>query len=157
MSAWCEFKIVRMFGWQEEPVSLDDLLGVVLDLQLMGPWHGLQIYPDAQPAPDGHWQFPRLSIGWHKAGGGYLVQYFETVRSDSCLLATAGFLSEPEIYIEFNGLGQEEWPKELFVPYRGVVKATEHFLGTGQQDPSLDWIGLGNFRRRRVEAGAMPR
>ena len=150
MSAWCEFKIERMLGWKPEPVLADDLLGTVLDLQSMSPWHGLQIYPDAEPAPDGHWQFPRLSIGWHKEGQGYLVQCFETVRSDSCLLATAGFLSEPKIYIEFNGQGQQEWPKELFVSYRSVVKAIEYFLANGLQDPSLDWIGLGNFHRRRV-------
>ncbi len=157
MSAWCEFKIERMYGARPESVSADDLLGVVLDLQLMGRWHGLQIYPDAKPAPDGHWQFPRLSIGWHKEGAGYVVQCFETVHSDSCLLATSAILSEPQICMELGGEGQELWPKELYAPYGSVVKALDHFLVTGLQNPLLDWIGLGDFPRRRVARRAISR
>ena len=148
MSAWCEFKIQRMYGAEPESVPVADLPRVVLDLQSMSHWHGLQIFPDAEPAPDGHWQFPRVSIGWHRAGPGYVVQCFETVHSNSCLLATASKLSEPETYVELGGRGQELWPKQLFVPYGSVMQAVDHFLATGLQDPLLDWIGLGAFPRR---------
>ncbi len=157
MSAWCEFKIQRLYCADAESVSVAELPRVVLDLQSLSHWHGVQIFPDAEPAPDGHWQFPRVSIGWHSAGRGYVVQCFETVDSDSCLLATASVLSEPETYVELGGQGQELWPKQLFVPYGSVMQALNHFLTTGLQDPLLDWIGLGDFQRRATTARPRPR
>ncbi len=157
MSAWCEFKIQRMYCADVESVSVAELPRVVLELQSLSRWHGVQIFPDAEPAPDGHWQFPRVSIGWHSAGPGYVFQCFETVHSNSCLLASASELSEPETYVELGGQGQELWPKQLFVPYGSVMQALNHFLTTGLQDPLLDWIGLGDFQRRATTARPRPR
>ena len=150
MGAWCDFKIRQMYGAEPESLSAAELPRFVLDLQSLSPLHGLQIFPDAEPALDGHWQYPCLSIGWHRDALGYVVQCSETAYSGSCLLATSPELSEPEIYIEFGGQGQELWPKQLYVPYGTVMQALDHFLSTGLQNPLLDWIGLGDFPRRRV-------
>jgi len=157
MSAWCEFKIERMYGAEPEAVSEAELPQVVLDLQSTGGLNGLQIVPDAAPAPDGHWQYPYLHVEWHSSGRGYVVQCFETVYSDSFFLATSANLSEPEIYVELGGQGQELWPTQLFVPYDSVMQALNHFLTTGLQDPLLDWIGLGDFPRRPVARRPRPR
>jgi len=37
------------------------LPGALAELQGVGRWDGLHIYPDAELGPDGHWQFPRIS------------------------------------------------------------------------------------------------
>lgn len=150
MAAWCEFKIIWMYGFDGTPLAKAAVPKAVADLQTMGRLHGLQILPDAEPAQDGHWQFPRISVGWDGEGRGYLVQCFETAYSDSFFLARSGSLSEPEIYVELDGQGYELWPRELFVPYSSVVQALEHFLATGLQDTRLDWVGIGSFPRRQV-------
>ena len=150
MAAWCEFEIIWMYGFDGRPLTADDIPEAVADLQTMGRFHGLQIYPDAEPAPDGHWQYPRVSVGWDREGEGYLVQCFETAYSESFFLATSSSLSEPEIYVELGGQGQELWPRQLFVPYPSVVQALEHFLATGLQDTRLAWIGLRDFPRLAV-------
>jgi hypothetical protein len=150
MSAWRELKIQQMYGAQPASLSAAELPRFVHDLQTMSPLHGLQIFPDAAPALDGHWQYPCMSIGWHREGQGYVVQCSETAYSGSCLLATSRKLSEPEIYIEFDGQGQELWPKQLYASYEAVLQAIDHFLATGLQNPQLAWIGLGDFPRRPV-------
>ena len=150
MAAWCDFKVVSMYGSDEAPITFADIPKALADLRGMSRLHGLQIYPNAVPAPDGHWQFPRVSIGWDREGEGYVVQCFESAGSESFLLATSSSLSEPEIYVEFDGLGQELWPRQLFVPHPSVKQALEHFLATGLQDTTLDWIGLKSFPRRAV-------
>ena len=68
MAAWCEFEIIWMYGFDGRPLTADDIPEAVADLQTMGRFHGLQIYPDAEPDPDGHWQYPRVSVGWDREG-----------------------------------------------------------------------------------------
>lgn len=102
--------------------------------------------------PDGRWQFPRVSIGWEPSGQGYIVQCFEGVDSDSCILSTSSVLSEPAIEVEAGGFARELWPKELFVSHARAVQALDHFLATGSQNPSLDWIGLRDFARLRASS-----
>ena len=150
MAAWCEFEIIWMYGFDGTPLTAADVPKAVADLPSMGKFHGLQIYPDADPAPDGDWQFPRASVGWEREGQGYVVQCDETAYSGSFFLATSSSLSEPEVCVEFNGQGQELWPRQLFVPYASVVQVLEHFLATGLQDTSFALIGLGDFPRLTV-------
>ncbi len=121
------------------------------NLQAVGAsWDGLHIFPDAQPAPDGHWQFPRICAGWEAQGQGYVVQCHESAESRSFFLATAAQLSAPEVYVELGGMTQELWPTQLFVPYDLALAALDHFLRTGLQDSTLAWVGLNAFPRKTV-------
>jgi hypothetical protein len=147
VSSWCKFKIVRMHGGDQEDVPPDRLAEAIRKLQELSPSHGVQVYPDAEPGLDGHWQFPRLSIGWSDAGTGYVVQCFETPDSNSCLLATDTSLSEPKIEA---GIG-ELWPGELFVPFGTAMAALDHFLATALQSPLLHWLALAEFPRVRLD------
>jgi len=150
MGAWCTFKIERTSYADGRQVAEVDVPMELLGLQEAGAWDGLHVFPDAAPAPDGHWQFPRIRVGWVAAGQGYVVQCFETANSNSFFLSTSAKLSEPEIYIELGGSAEELWPKQLFVPYDLTAKAIKHFLGTGLQHPELSWVGLSSFARKTV-------
>ena len=151
MTKWCEFEIIWMYGADETRLVSTELPKALADLQTMGWLNGLQIFPDAEPAPDGHWQFPRVSVGWYPDAEGYLTQCFETAYSDSFFLSESSSLSEPEIYVGLDGQGQELWPRQLFVPYPSTLQALQYFLATGLQDPRLDWVGISDFPRRSVE------
>ncbi len=137
-----------MFYGDQDRISAADIAAAVHDLQSRNNWHGVQIFPDAEPAPDGVWQFPRLSVGWIQEGDGYLVQCFESVESRSNLLITGTSLSEPEILMTLGLFGCELWPRQCFVPYERTLQAILHFIETGSLDPSLDWVGLNEFPRR---------
>jgi hypothetical protein len=155
------FKIHRMSGFEGRSIAREDAPDELRNLQALGAWDGLQVFPDAQPAPDGHWQFPRISAGWEAAGRGYVVQCYETADSSSFFLATSRQLSAPEVYVELGGMAEELWPAQLFVPYAMALSALEHFLNTGRQDPSLAWVGLNAFARqvlsRRPRGLALPK
>ncbi len=150
MSAWCKFKIGRVSCATERRVEDVDVAKELLDLQSTGNWDVLSVAPDAVPASDGHWQFPRIGAGWEAAGSGYVVQCFETAESNSFILATAADMSAPEILVELGGLATEQWPRQLFVPYELALRAVRHFLQSGLQDPGLDWIALDGFPRKTV-------
>jgi hypothetical protein len=150
MTAWCPFKICRTSGVEGRLLHEADVPISLLELQSVGGWDGIQIFPDVEPGPDGHWQFPRVSAGWEQAGPGYIVQCFETTESLSFFLATSPVLSKPEVYVELGGATQELWPQQLFTPYDLTLKAIRHFLATGLQDPALFWVGLSDFARRTV-------
>lgn len=156
MGAWCTFKIERTSYADGRLVAEADLPKELIGLQAVGAWDGLQIFPDAEPAPDGHWQFPRISVGWVAEGRGYVVQCFETANSKSFFLSMSARLSEPEVYIELGGSTEELWPKQLFVPYDLAAKAIQHFLATGLQDPELAWVGLSRFQRKTVPRRLRP-
>lgn len=156
MSAWCSFTICRTSNADELPLHEADVPTALLELQSVGSWDGVHIFPDAEPALDGHWQFPRISASWEQEGLGYIVQCFETADSRSSFLSTSTVLSKPEVYVELGGATQELWPQQLFAPYDLTLKAMRHFLATGLQDPALFWVGLSDFsmttvapRRRR--------
>ena len=150
MGAWCTFKIERTSCTDGRVIAEADVPKELLGLQEVGAWDGLHVFPDAEPARDGHWQFPRISADWVAEGLGYVVQCFETADSKSFFLSTSASLSESEVYIELGGLAEELWPKQLFVPYDLAAKAMQHFLGTGLQDPELAWVGLSSFQRETV-------
>jgi len=146
----CNFKIERMSGFDGHPIAREDVSKELWDLQARGQLEGLQFFPDTEPAADGHWQFPRMSVGWESEGAGYVVQCYETVDSRSCILAESASLSEPEVYLELGGKTGELWPAQLFVPFELALSAIEHFLRVGRQDPDLAWVGLNVFPRKTV-------
>lgn len=150
MSAWCSFKIQRISDAEERKLMATDVPRALMELPAKGSWDGLQIFPDAEPGLDGHWQFPRLSAGWEDEGQGYVVQCFENADSLSFFLSTSAEVSGPEVYIELGGATQELWPRQLFVPYDLAFKAIQHLLASGLQDPALSWVGLRNFPRKTV-------
>lgn len=161
--AWCAFRIERTSGIDGRPIAREDVPDELRSLQALGSWDSLNIFPDAQPAPDGHWQFPRICAGWEPEGRGYVVQCYESAGSRSFFLATSAQLSAPEVYVELGGMAEELWPAELFVPYGMALTAVEHFLGTGLQDPEFAWVELNAFPRktvprspRRPRGGALP-
>jgi hypothetical protein len=143
-----DFTIVKQYCGDQDRISAADVAAAVRDLQSRSNWHGVQIFPDAKPAPDGVWQFPRLSVGWIQEGDGYLVQCFESVDSRSNLLVTRTPLSEPEILMTLGLCGWELWPRQCFVPYERTLQAILHFIEKGPLDPSLAWVGLNDVPRR---------
>ncbi len=147
MKPWCDFVIATMYCADQERIPKSDLPAAILGLQTAGRWHGVQIYPDAQPSLDGHWQFPRLSLGWDGNGGSYLVHCEERADSGMALLVSSQSFSEPAVYVETGARSQELWPNELFVSYDLAVLASNHFLLTGLQHPSLGWVELEGFPR----------
>ena len=88
MSAWCSFTICRTSNADELPLHESDVPTALLELQSVGSSDGFHIFPDAEPALDGHWQFPRISASWEQEGLGYIVQCFETADSRSSFLIT---------------------------------------------------------------------
>lgn len=148
--AWCAFKIERTSGFAGCPIAREDVPNELMSLQTLGARDSLQVFPDAQPRPDGHWQFPRISVGWEAVGHGYVVQCYESAESRSFLLVTSAQFSAPEVYVELGGMAEELWPAQLFTTYELVQVALEYFLETGLQDPALSWVGLNAFPRRTV-------
>ena len=148
--AWCAFKIERMSCFDRRPVARKAVPDELRSLQATDASDGLHIFPDAQPASGGHWQFPRICASWGGEGQGYVVQCYETADSRSYFLATSAQLSTPEVYVELGGMTEELWPAQLFVPYDLARTALEHFLNTGLQDPALAWVGLNVFPRKTV-------
>jgi hypothetical protein len=149
MKPWCTFKIERLSYADGRRIAEADVPEELLALQSCGTWDGLHIFPDAEPVPDGHSQFPRISTGW--GGQGYVLQCFETAQSNSFILSTSSEIASPEVYIDVGGMTQELWPKQLFVPYDMALQALLHFLATGLQDPKLCWVGLSSFPRKTIK------
>jgi hypothetical protein len=132
------------------PIAREDVPNELKSLQTLGAWDSLQVFPDAQPGPDGHWQFPRISAAWEAAGQGYVVQCYESAESRSFFLATSAQLSAPEVYLELGGMTEELWPTQLFAPYELAQVALNYFLNTGLQNPALSWVGLNAFPRKTI-------
>lgn len=119
-------------------------------MQKRPTWHGVIISPDAKPDPDGEGQYPVLSLAWYP-GFGYEVHCME-LSLESHFAATNARLSEPEVYVELGGQGQELWPKELFVSLPLAAQAVLHLIGTTRRDPSLAWVAISAFPRKKVRA-----
>ena len=119
-------------------------------MQKRPTWDGVIISPDAQLGPDGKGQYPILSLGWYPVYG-YEAHCIE-LAPKSHFVATGTALSEPEVYVELGGSGQELWPCELFVPFATAARAVLHLLRTGKRDPSLPWVAIDAFARKNVRA-----
>lgn len=154
---WCRFTIGRTSWSDGRPLHEVDVQNELAKLRGAPSWDGLYIYPDAEPGPDGHWQYPRISFTWEAEGTGYVVQCFEDNSSRSSFLSVSAELSDPAVYVELGGATQELWPRELFVPYVLALSAVEYFVLTGRQEPLRSWIGISDFARKKIAARRLAR
>jgi hypothetical protein len=145
-----KFKYTKVAGQRTLSLTPEKVPGMLRAMQKRATWEGVIISPDAKLGLDGEGQFPILSLGWYP-GFGYEALCME-LKSDGHFVATSRKLSAPEVYVELGGQGQELWPRELFVPYAIAEQAVLYVLETGRRDPSLKWVGISAFPRKKVRA-----
>jgi hypothetical protein len=145
-----KFKYTKVASQRMLSLTPARVPGMLRAMQKRPTWEGVIISPDAKPGPDGEGQYPALSLGWYP-GFGYEAHCMElSPKYDSHFVATGTKLSKPEVYVELNGQGQELWPRELFVPIAQAEQAILHLLRTSRRDPSLAWVGINAFPRKKV-------
>jgi hypothetical protein len=145
-----KFKYTKVAGQRMLSLTPEKVSGMLHAMQRRPAWEGVIISPDAKLGLDGEGQFPRLSLGWYP-GFGYEAHCIE-LNPKSHFVATSSKLSNPEVYVELGGQGQELWPRELFVPLALAEQAVLHLLRTGRRDPLLRWIAIDAFPRKSVRA-----
>ena len=143
-----KFNYTKVAGQRTLSLTPDRVPGMLRAMQKRSTWEGVIISPDAKPGPDGEGQYPVLSLGWYPDFG-YEACCME-LSPKSHFVATGTKLSKPEVYVELGGQGQELWPRELFVPFTTVDQAVLHLLRTGKRDPSLPWVAIDAFPRKKV-------
>ena len=145
-----KFKYTKVAGQRMLSLTPEKVPGMLRAMRSRPTWEGVIISPDAKPGPDGEGQYPILSLGWYP-GFGYEAHCME-LKPKSHFVARDKKLSEPEVYVELGGQGQELWPRELFVPYEVAERAVLHLLHTGKRDRSLAWVAIDAFARKNVRA-----
>ena len=145
-----KFKYTKVAGKRMLSLTPEKVSGMLRAMKKRPTWEGVIISPDSKPGPDGEGQYPVLSLGWHP-GFGYEVHCME-LSPESHFAATSKRLSEPEVCVELGGQGQELWPKELFVSLPLAEQAVLHLIGTTRRDPSLAWVAISAFPRKKVRA-----
>jgi hypothetical protein len=128
----------------------DKVAGMLRAMKKRSTWEGVIISPDGTSGPDGENQYPILSLSWHPEFG-YGAHCIE-LSPKSHFVTSGDKLSEPEVYVELGGQGQELWPRELFVPFATAQQAVLHLLSTGGRDASLPWVAIDMFKRKPVLA-----
>ena len=147
-----KFKYIKVAGMRHRALAPSGAEAVLRAMKKRPTWEGTIISPDAKPGLDGAGQYPILSLDWY-SDRGYAVHCME-LAPRSHFLSTSTTLSEPVVTIELGGQGQELWPPELFVPDAMALKATRFLLRYGKRDPSLTWVAIDAFRRRKVKPRA---
>ena len=142
------FKYTKVAGQRTLRITPDRVPGMLRAMQKRSTWEGLIISPDAKPGPNGEGQYPVLSLGWYPDFG-YEAHCME-LGSKSHFVARGTKLSKPEVYVELGGQGRELWPRELFVPFATAEQAVLYLLRTGKRDPSLSWVAIDAFPRKKV-------
>ena len=145
-----KFKYTKVAGQRMLSLTPEKVSGMLRAMQKRPTWEGVIISPDSKPGPDGEGQYPVLSLGWYP-GFGYEVHCME-LSPESHFVATNARLSEPEVYVELGGQGQELWPRELFVSFPLAEQAVLRLIGTTRRDPSLAWVAISAFPRKKVRA-----
>jgi hypothetical protein len=145
-----KFKYTTVGEGADCPIGPEGVESLLQSMKARPTWQGVIIAPDAQPGPDGEGQYPIVSLAWYPDYG-YEVHFME-LTGESNFLALRVQLSEPEVYVELGGQGQELWPRELFVPIAAVSKALRHLLQSGSRDQSLPWVSIDSFPRLEVKA-----
>jgi hypothetical protein len=145
-----KFKYSRVAGERELRLTPERVPGMLRAMRRRRTWDGVSIWPDAKLGLDGEGQYPRLSLSWYP-GIGYEAHCME-LSPKSHFVATSKKLSEPEVYVELGGQGQELWPRELFVPVTVAEQAVLHLLRYGLRDSSLTWVAIDAFPRKNVRA-----
>ena len=149
-----KFKYTKVAGQRMLSLTPEKVPGMLRAIQKRPTWEGVIISPDAEPGPDGEGQYPVVSLAWYPEFG-FEVHCME-LSPVSHFVATNAKLSKPEVYIELGGQGQELWPRELFVPIRVAEQAVLHLIGTTNRDPSLSWVPISAFSRRKVRSRTRP-
>ena len=126
--------------------SVPELLG---DIQSRPVWDGASI---ALAGGD----YPRVHLDWHE-GNGFVFQCYENAESWSDFLVTSRQFSTPSVEVALGGHALERWSPELFVPAECAVRALNHFLDFGKQDPALEWIRIDGFPREALWEGRAQR
>jgi len=150
-----KFKYTKVAGQRTLSLAPEKVPAMLRAMRKRPTWEGVIISPDSKPGPDGEGQFPVLSLGWYP-GYGYEVHCME-LSPESHFVATSKRLSEPEVCVELGGQGQELWPKELFVPLPLAEQVVLHLIRTARRDPSLAWVAISVFPRKKVRARRRPR
>ena len=145
-----KFKYTKVAGQRMLSLTPHKIPGMLRAMQRRPTWEGVIISLDVKPGPDGEGQYPTVSLGWYP-GFGYEAHCIE-LSSKSYFAARTKRMSEPEVYVELGGQGQELWPRELFVPFDIAEKVVHHLLRTGKRDPSLVWVAIDAFPRKTVRA-----
>ena len=145
-----KFKYMKVAGQRMLSLTPGKVSGMLRAMQKRPTWEGVIISPDSKPGPDGEGQYPVLSLGWYPDFG-YEVHFME-LSPESHFVATNAKLSKPEVYVELGGQGQELWPRELFVSFPLAEQAVLHLMGTTRRDPSLAWVAISAFPRKKVRA-----
>lgn len=115
---------------------------ILTQVQSRPVWDGASISPEDA-------QFPLVHVDWHE-GHGFVLQCYEDEESWSDFLVTSQHFSPPSIEVELGGQALERWPRELFVSAECASQALNHFLESGKQDPTLDWVRIDAFPRETV-------
>ena len=145
-----KFRYTKVAGQRMLSLTPEKVSGMLRAMQKRPTWEEVIISPDSKPGPDGEGQYPVLSLGWYP-GFGYEVHCME-LGPESHFVATNAKLSEPEVYVELGGQGQELWPRELFVSFSLAEQAVLHLIGTTRRDPSMAWVAISAFPRKKVRA-----
>jgi hypothetical protein len=66
---------------------------------------------------------------------------------------TSRHFSTPSIEVELGGQALERWPHELFASAERAAHALNHFLQSGKQDQTLEWVRIDAFPRETVWEG----
>jgi len=139
-----KFKYTKVAGQRTLRLTPDKVPGMLRAMRMRSTWEGVIISPEAKPGPDGEGQYPVLTLGWYPDFG-YEAHCME-LSPKSHFVATGKKLSNPEVYVELGGQGQELWPRELFVPLTIAQQAVLHLLRTGNRDSSLTWVAIDGKR-----------
>jgi len=144
------FKYTTVGESADYPIEPEGVESLLQSMKARPTWQGVIIAPDAKPGPDGEGQYPIVSLAWFPDYG-YEVLLME-LSGESNFLASSEQLSEPEVYVELGGQGQELWPRELFVPFAAVSQALCSLLQSGSREQSLPWVAIDSFPRLEVKA-----
>lgn len=144
-----KFKYIKVAGRHYRSLSLTNVASILHAMRKRPTWEGVIVSPDAKVGVDGRGQYPILSLAWYPEHG-YEVHCIE-LEPISHFLALGKELSRPTVYVELGGQGQELWPRELFVPFAMASVALKHFVQSGGRDPSLRWVRINAFPRRKIK------
>jgi hypothetical protein len=142
--------IYRKIAGQRDMKLSPEKVGGMLRAMLKRPsWEGVIVSPNETLGESGKGQVPRISIEWFP-NFGYQVHVIELgIRSH--FVATSENLSQPEVYVELGGQGQELWPPEMFVALEIAEQAIQYLLESSKRDPALKWIAIDGFNRASVK------
>jgi hypothetical protein len=143
------FIYCKVAGQRDMKLTPEKVAGMLRAMLKRPSWQGVIVSPNEPLGQNGKGQVPRVSIEWFPKFG-YQVRVIE-LGIKSHFVATSEHLSQPEVYVELGGQGQELWPPEMFVPIEIAEQAIHYLLETGKRDPAHHWIAIDGFKRVSVK------